>query len=115
MKIEETEKIEKKCIGIIVRAHTYFKYTEDLINSSNRIINQVRLNVLKKKSCPGCNECGCIWDFFQITDNHYIIGGIGEVEHGKLYRLKLAVTSIDSYTGMVDDCDLILQEYFEGE
>ena len=88
------------CNGIIVRAHVYFKYTEDLLNSSTRIINQVRLNILKKQSCPGCEHCAKILDYLMLADGTYLIKGIEGIQHGRLYQL----TAINEKLTLEEKC-----------
>lgn len=73
----------------------------------------VRLNLLKRKSCPGCIRCAALYDAIGDVDNDWMPIGIESVEHGKLYRLEICNASRDWETGIIDDWDIKLVEFKE--
>ena len=57
---------------------------------------------LKKKSCPGCNQCGYLWDDLAERNYEVIDGG----NDGDIVQLRVTNISTDWETGYADDWDL---------
>ena len=77
----------KHCQGIVVRAivnHTYVSYPKKSIERFNC---NIQLNVLRRKSCKGCEQCGGIWDAMPEVSDDWPIEGIEDCSHKKLYKL----------------------------
>lgn len=93
----------KECKGLIFRG-----YNKQFV-SGNHIGLHQGLKLLKRKSCPGCEECS--WVMEQIADmlkfNQVIWP---EIEDGKLYSVHTTNEKRDLETGLVDDYDF---EIFE--
>lgn len=66
------------CIGL--------KYRADISTRTTKrgIQRLVHLRLLKRKSCPGCQECEKLWTWFQ---EGAFVHRFNEVEHGRMYRL----------------------------
>lgn len=75
------------------------------------VLFSVRLNKVKKLSCPGCAYCGAIEDDLSNIGVDWPIIGIEACEHGKLYTISECNISKDWETGVVDDWDLKVTEY----
>jgi len=100
------------CKGIMLRAHVNhyhrrYPYEKGRID---KISLKVDMNVLKLKSCSGCEYCGGMWEQMGNICNEWPVRGFESVEHGKLYRLGLEVSSNDPVTGEPDDWDFYLEE-----
>lgn len=94
------------CIGIVYRADVQHCKTQ------RGILFSIRLNKLKKKSCPGCSNCGFMEDDLGEIDPHsWPIIDIEKAEHGKLYTLAVVNMSRDWEGGFVDSWDLKLVPY----
>lgn len=95
--IEKT-KGKPTCEGLIFRCrvNTYF--------SNNRYVDQTSFNLLKRKSCPGCEECEWLLEILSEFYNNEVVM-FDEVADGGLYRLTIVNTHIDHETGRVDDFD----------
>jgi len=100
-------KIEHNCRGLIFRADVSCCPTEKGIGFF------VRLNLLKTKSCPGCEFCGALYEAMGEVNNEWVPVGIDSVEHGKLYKLEYCNELRDWETGIVDDWDIKLVEFEE--
>ncbi len=79
------DKIEpEECIGLLWRGKVSTWVKDGTINS------RTTLTLLKKRSCPGCSECGWIEEFLQediaLMDKEDTI--LSSIEHNKLYRIK---------------------------
>ena len=102
--LEETAILEM-CQGAVFRA-----------NVSNCLTKSgfgffVRLNKIKKLSCPGCNKCGWQDDNFAEVNNDWPIINIEKAEHGKLYTIGICNESRDWESGVIDQWDLELIPY----
>jgi hypothetical protein len=74
----------------------------------------IRMNEMKKLSCPGCDQCGwqsdaiqeamCDWDALGVV-------GLESVEDGKLYTLAVTNIGYDYESGMVDEYDVEVVAY----
>jgi len=83
------------CKGLVFRAHVS-RYV-----SGGRICERRELRLLKRESCPGCKECGWIFDS-QAEDLSNGCGvSLDNLEDGALYRLTGSGTP-DHETGIVD-------------
>lgn len=93
------------CKGQIFRADVQMCMTK------RGVMFSVRLNKLKRMSCPGCEYCSWITDdLSEIDPDHWPIIGIESAEHGKLYTLEMCNVGRDYETGMVDEWDLRVVE-----
>ena len=98
---------EHTCKGLIFRANVSCCRTQLGIGFF------VRLNLLKRKSCPGCDSCSALFEQIGEFDTTYRPIGIESVKDGKLYQLQYCNVCRDPETGIVDDYDICLQEYQE--
>ena len=89
MKDELAVANEKICKGL------YWRGSENIFMDSDGRIKQTKeLRILKKKSCPGCEKCG--WIFDEISES--IACGVAsnllsKIEHGKLYQFRWNTTT----------------------
>lgn len=74
----------KDCKGL------FWRGSENIFMDSDGRIKQTKeLRVLKKKSCPGCEKCG--WIFDHISEEIACGGSsnlLSKIEHGKLYQFR---------------------------
>ncbi len=101
---------QKPCTGLVFRFSTSLCVTQH-----NGLLQRQELRLLKRKSCPGCEECGWIMDC--IKEDIYLDGGkdssmFSKMEHGKLY-IPHFTWHKDWETGIEDDYDLDFVEYTE--
>ena len=96
----EFDETEPTCKGVVFRA--------DVFNGPTKrgVMFAVRLNVVWKLSCPGCDRCGWISDDINEINNYRPIIGIEKAEHGKLYTLIVANEHRDWETGVIDEWDI---------
>ncbi len=100
---EATITKDKRCRGLIFRASAsqYFN-----INGIGQVI---RLRLLKRKSCSGCEYCG--WMVNDFNESEYPqIRGMGNIRDRKIYKLIVTNESRDFETGYVDNYDFELTE-----
>ncbi|MCD6199292.1 MAG: hypothetical protein J7K15_12135 [Deltaproteobacteria bacterium] len=95
---------KNSCKGQVYRASVNHYATD------KEIVFTVRLRKLKKLSCDGCEFCGWLNEALGEVDADWSIGGICNVEHGKIYTLKVCNERKDWETGIVDDWDLCVVE-----
>jgi len=84
---------EEPCKGLCFRGYTNTHWFGDKF----RVTNELRL--LKKRSCPGCAQCSYLTEELQSN----VIVLTPEIEHGKLYELRVTNVSRDYESGIVDD------------
>ena len=94
----------KDCKGKIYRANVSHCRTE------RGVLFSVRLNELKRLSCPGCKVCGLLDEALGDIDNDWHLIGIEHAEHGKLYKIEIRDRGVDWETGICEDWDLELVE-----
>ena len=101
----EIEEKEPPCQGV------FFRYTENnyYTNGGGKFVIQKQISLLKKMSCPGCSECGWVFDdarqgmvdrgdtHFEFTDG---------LKHGDIVTLEFVVDGYDWEMGYVDDSHL---------
>lgn len=79
---------EVECKGV------YFRGKVNQFVTDTRVARHVEVTLLKRKSCPGCSKCGHFLD-----DVRESLGWgelhLDNIEHGKLYRAKTVVDSVD--------------------
>ena len=91
-----------ECIGLLWKGKVSTWVTEGKIHS------RTTLNLLKRRSCPGCPACGWIEEFLEedidLMDKEDTI--LSNIEHNKLYRIKFYF-SRDFETGHseIDGCE----------
>lgn len=101
-----TDVPQENCKGVIYKADVQHCKTE------RGILYSIRLNKLKRMSCPGCNQCVYIEDDInEIGPGRSQIKNIEMVEHGKLYTIEVCDISRDYETGIIDDWNLEVVEY----
>jgi len=101
-----------KCKGIVFRASV------SQWMSVQRDINfKKQLRVLKRKSCPGCEQCHWLWDDLseRMSEFYPQDSIIADVEDGKLYTIITTNLSTDWESGIIDGYDLEFIEYKEVE
>jgi len=103
--IENSRKDEApECAGVIYRADVFHGPT------SRGVVLSIRLNKLKRKSCPGCSKCIWIDEYIAEVNSKYPLLNIENVVDGKLYTVEMCNISKDWETGYVDDYDLRVVE-----
>lgn len=94
-----------KCGGIKYRADV------QLTQTKRGILFSVRLNKLKKASCPGCKYCDyqdeCLEELNAID---WPIANIGEAQHGRVYRLVVCNETSDHESGIITGWDYKIEE-----
>jgi hypothetical protein len=100
---------EDTCKGLIFRASV-----KSYINGGNIIVRK-HLNLLKRKSCAGCERCGWILDADNLPEyiNYFTNQDVLEkLKHGQLYTVSISGGGRD-YWGEYDDIDYDFVEYNE--
>ncbi|MFA7100084.1 MAG: hypothetical protein WC143_08430 [Eubacteriales bacterium] len=112
---EETEKDKKPpCNGPVYRASVRSYIGSGKNGQKDRLNFHVQLNRLKRKSCPGCEQCGYIYDYLNEIVENDEIEGVCDVEDKKLYRFEFVADGYDYEGGYCDDWHLKLVELKEG-
>ena len=93
-----------ECKGKIYRASL-----TSFMGEKGDIVDKVVFRPLKRKSCPGCNQC-----WYLLDDAHEAIACDTFIfpknpAHGKLYKLKITNISHDYETGSADGWDTTLE------
>jgi len=101
----DVEPAEEQCLGTVYRASVSFYLT------ARGFAQTVKLNKLKKLSCPGCKYCGWENDTLSEVNKDWPILGMDKVEDQKLYTLGMCNVTTDWESGIVDGWDLELVEY----
>lgn len=96
-----------RCKGAVFKANVHHFRTERGFAFS------VRLNKLKRKSCPGCDSCAWQSDSFSEIGDSWPILGIEKTKHEELYILESCNESKDWETGHIDSWDLKLTPLYE--
>ena len=96
-----------KCKGVIWKC-----YESTFSSGFDTIGNRKYLKILKRKSCPGCKECGWIYDdFSDFVSNGDI--SISNCENGKLYELVMHTSQ--GYYDLYPDIDYLEFREIKGE
>lgn len=104
----ELNKKSKECKGIICRANVYNGFSQSY--GRNTIISNIKLTILKRDSCPGCEKCGGLWDQLSEISNDWPVSNISEVIDRHKYRLDIVITSYDYESGHADEWEYKLTE-----
>ena len=97
---------QENCKGMVFKADVQHCRTE------RGVLFSVRLNKMKRMSCPGCINCGGTEDSLsEIDPEIWSILDIEKCKHGKLYTLEYCNIRTDWETGYVDSFDLRAVEY----
>jgi hypothetical protein len=99
-RIEKKKEVEV-CKGLVFRGYTstWTSYVQGKIETKQGV------RLLKKKSCPGCNQCSWLLD--AVDDIIYSDGLImPTIEHGALYSIIVVNESRDFESGICDGFDL---------
>ena len=91
----DTGEPESKCIGQMYRASV------GIYKTSTGIGQTICLNLLKRRSCTGCDECNRFITESIIEDGY--LHGLEKLENGDLCRLEYFDIHTDWETGIVDD------------
>lgn len=104
MEIENlNESNEDVCKGLVFKSSI-----GNYIDKSGNIVRTVRMHLMKRMSCSGCEKCIGIRE--ELNENNKDIIP-NNVEHGKLYKLSIDILS-ESYDGETSYC-LVLKEIEE--
>ena len=100
------DKTKESCDGAIFRADV-----QNYRTKRGGFGFTIKLNPVKKLSCPGCEKCG--WQDFEFGEvcNDWPINGIESVEHGELYIISVCNESTDWETGQIDDWELCVEKF----
>ena len=98
---------KESCNGIIYKADVQH------CSTARGVLFSIRLNKMKRLSCPGCKQCGFIEDDLGMVSLIWPIIGIEKAEHNKLYALVPCNESRDYESGYIDSWDLKLVGYDE--
>lgn len=86
------------CKGLIYKADVQHCTTQ------KGFMFSIRMNKMKKLSCPGCRRCLCIEDqLSEIDVKHWPVENVCDVEPDKLYSLEICNVGRDWETGIVDE------------
>lgn len=104
--VREAMKEVVPCKGKIFRCNKSM-YT---YNDRGTIIwgEKVVMRELKKKSCPGCENCGYFDDDLSdmTNDGGDLVSIRPEIEHNALYKLEVVDVTIDYESGLCDGYEL---------
>jgi hypothetical protein len=100
------------CKGIVCRASKYVGVHYQK-NGRTCIVDKIQLNILKRKSCSGCEQCAGLWGQLSEVNNDWPIKNMGDVEDGKLYYLTIEVLSTDWESGLPDEWEFVVKELKE--
>ena len=89
------------CKGRIYRARV-----SAFIDNRGDYVYRERMVLLKRKSCIGCEECGCLDDMLSEFLSNETPPIIMHIEDGALYSLRVVNESRDWESGMIDDWDM---------
>lgn len=103
---------QEPCKGLV------FRCERTAWGDGGEINFKTRFRLLKRKSCPGCEQCDFLWeDVGERLSMAYDWSTADPIIHegvnGKMYRLMVTNMSTDWETGICDDYDLELREYNE--
>lgn len=90
---------KETCKGLFFRGRvgTYRTY-----HPGNLYLAQKRqLHLLKRKSCPGCGQCECFWEWFDESEADAI--DLGDIQDSKIYTPIFIIDGHDWEGGYVDD------------
>jgi hypothetical protein len=90
---------EIECKGLVFRANRSQYFT------GSTLASRTELRLLKRKSCPGCEKCGWLWDELRQSDFNNRLD-FDAVSHGKCYTIDMCNVSTDWESGVIDDYDL---------
>ena len=96
---EEPEKT--KCLGLFYRGRI-----NSYANARGDYVYKESMTLLKRKSCPGCNNCYFLHDNLREIASEEYRPIIRNIEDGALYSLQAVNPSRDWETGIIDDWDL---------
>ena len=100
--LRKPEPPKEECKGLIFRCEI-----TSWVGSDNDVNFKERYRFIKSASCPGCEQCGFLWDdLHERTCDPIYQTILRNGDHGKLYELKVTGVSHDWETGIVDDWDI---------
>ncbi len=104
----EIKEDENKCKGLFFRGKINSYYIE-----GKKIVQAFEINLLKKMSCKGCDQCYGFWDYYNTCGTEDI--DITEIKHGKIYSPKFIADIHDWETNIVDEWHYELEEILENK
>ena len=72
------------------------------------ISRRVELKILKRKSCPGCEQCEWVYSEFGECEEGLCHVIFDHVENGMTYKPELKILSTDHETGRADDWEIYM-------
>lgn len=107
LKSVEVDNDVVECKGLYWRASV-----SSFISSYNSIETRKSLRLLKRKSCPGCEHCAWVLEWFNEeiycdTQSDYL----GNLKHGKIYTFK--VISYQDYYDIYPEVEIEIVEVKE--
>ena len=100
-KYKKQKTTPKKCNGMVFRGRL-----NAFVNSKWEYVYQERMLPLKRKSCPGCEQCGYLDEYLHEFTSMGTLPIIENIEHGAIYSLQVVNQSREWETGIVDDWDI---------
>ena len=106
MNLNETSEKPARCKGAVFRADV-----QHFTTKRGGLAFSVRLNKVKRLSCPGCDVCQGWAEHHSEIGNDWPVVGIETAQDKKLYTLEPCNESRDWETGYIDSWDFELVEY----
>lgn len=106
-KLDLTEE-KKTCNGLV------FKASVNEYITKRGFAKTIRLDKLKRKSCPGCELCGWMDEAVKHSIEYGCLIGFEDVKSGELYTVLVKNVSYNRESGEVDDWELAIVP-FESE
>ncbi len=93
----------------------YYRASCSSYGDLEQIGERVRLRLLKRRSCPGCDNC---WGIIEILKEYIACDtppDLSRIEHGKIYTPSIRITSTGWETGYADEWEVQFTEVEEEE
>lgn len=89
------------CKGQVFKGYSSFFY------NNGRIERRQGIRLMKSLSCPGCEDCGGAWMLGEVREHIECETFLmPEIEHGKLYEIRVTNEERDWESGITDAYDL---------
>ena len=104
--LEPTKKKVARCKGLVYRCSVQEFMTE------KRLVRQIEFRLLKRRSCPGCDQCGFMLDDLRDRLDPFCSGIYWpqQPKHNGLYSPRVTNITKDWESGIVDDWDVEMVE-----
>jgi hypothetical protein len=110
--LEPDKKDPEVCKGVVFRGHRSCYWSAQ----RQTLAFKQDLRLLKKKSCPGCQQCYWMFeDLSEMSFNESFILPKRGIQEGKLYSVRVTNISKDWESGIVDNWDLEVYEVDESK